>query len=54
MQAGKSVLHVDDFAKLKEHLFGTPEISTLFTSSMISAETVEQGIELTALCSNKS
>lgn len=45
MQAGRSALHEENFLRLKEHLFGLPQISALFTSSTINSETVEQGIE---------
>ena len=45
MQAGRSALHEENFVKLKEHLFGLPQISALFTSSTISSEMIEQGIE---------
>jgi len=45
MQAGRSALHEENFMKLKEHLFGLPQISALFTSSMINLGMVEQGIE---------
>jgi hypothetical protein len=45
MQAGKSCLRVDDFRRLKEHLFDIPQINALFTSSTISTEVIEQGIE---------
>jgi hypothetical protein len=44
MQAGRNALHKGNFMRLKEHLFGLPQISTLFTSSMINSETIEQGI----------
>ena len=45
MQAGRRALHEENFMRLNEHLFGLPQISALFTSSMINSETVEQGIE---------
>jgi hypothetical protein len=45
MQAGKRVLHAGDFMRLKEHLFGMPQINALFMSSSISSEMVEQGID---------
>lgn len=44
MQAGKSDLPTGDFVGLKEHLFGMAPISTLLTSSVVSAEVTEQGI----------
>ncbi|KAI9466647.1 ribosome 60S biogenesis N-terminal-domain-containing protein [Lactarius psammicola] len=44
MQAGKSSLSIGDFVGLKEHLFGMAPISSLLTSSVISAEVTEQGI----------
>ncbi|KAH9963282.1 ribosome 60S biogenesis N-terminal-domain-containing protein [Russula dissimulans] len=44
MQAGRSVFHSDIFVRLKEHLFGMPQINALFTSSTISSEIIEQGI----------
>ena len=44
MQAGRSVLHEENFMRLKEHLFGLPQISALFTSSMIDSEMIEHGI----------
>jgi hypothetical protein len=45
MQAGRHALHPDDFGRLKEHLFEMPQINALFTSSTISADILEQGIE---------
>ena len=45
MRAGRNSFDADDFKRLKEHLFGMPQINALFTSSMISAEIIEQGIE---------
>ena len=50
MRAGRNGLHPDDFRRLKEHLFDMPQINTLFTSSMISAEMIEQGTESIAPC----
>jgi hypothetical protein len=44
MQVGRSCLRADDFTALKEHLYNIPPINALFTSSTISAETIEQGI----------
>ncbi len=44
MQAGNSSLPIGDFVGLKEHLFGMAPISSLLTSSVISAEVTEQGI----------
>jgi len=49
MQAGRSILHAEDFTRLKEHLLGMPQINALFTSSTINSETVEQGIESVTL-----
>lgn len=45
MQAGRSILHAGDFMRLKEHLFGMPQINTLFISSSIDSEMIEQGID---------
>ena len=45
MQAGRRVLDLDDFKRLKEHLFQMPQINALFTSSTISADILERGIE---------
>lgn len=45
MRAGRNGFHTDDFKRLKEHLFDMPQINALFTSSMISAEMIQQGIE---------
>jgi len=45
MQAGRSAFHLDNFVGLKEHLFGMPQINALLTSSTISSEMIEQGIE---------
>jgi len=45
MRAGRNTFHADDFKRLKEHLFDMSQINALFTSSMISAEVIEQGIE---------
>jgi hypothetical protein len=50
MRAGRNGLPADDFRRLKEHLFDIPQIITLLTSSMISAEMIEQGIESIAPC----
>ncbi len=44
MQAGKSGLRISDFVDLKEHLFSMVSISALLTSSVISTEVTEQGI----------
>jgi len=44
MQAGRSILHAGDFMKLKEHLFGMPQINELFISSSMYSEMIEQGI----------
>lgn len=45
MRVGRSSLRADDFMGLKEHLFSMSPISALFTSSMISVEMIEQGIQ---------
>jgi hypothetical protein len=45
MQAGRSTLHAGDFMRLKEHLFDIPQINTLFISSSINPEMIEQGID---------
>ena len=45
MRAGRNILHVDDFRRLKEYLFEMPQINALFISSMIGEEMIEQGIE---------
>jgi urease gamma subunit len=45
MQAGRSILHAGDFMRLKEHLFGIPQINALFISSSINSEMIEQGID---------
>jgi hypothetical protein len=44
MQVGRSRLRADDFVGLKEHLCTMSPIGVLLTSSMISAEMIEQGI----------
>jgi hypothetical protein len=46
MRTGRNGLPADDFGILKEHLFDLPQINALFTSSMISAEMIEQGIRV--------
>jgi hypothetical protein len=45
MRAGRSSLHAGDFMRLKEHLFGLPQINALFISSSINSEMIEQGID---------
>jgi hypothetical protein len=45
MRAGRSTLHEENFMKLKEHLFGLPQISALFTSWAITSDMIDQGIE---------
>jgi len=45
MRAGMSILHAGDFMRLKEHLFGIPQINALFMSSSINSEMIEQGID---------
>jgi len=46
MQAGRSILHGGDFMRLKEHLFGMPQINALFISPSINSEMIEQGMDL--------
>jgi hypothetical protein len=45
MRAARSILHAGDFMRLKEHLFGIPQINALFISSSINPEMIEQGID---------
>jgi hypothetical protein len=45
MQAARSILHAGDFMRLKEHLFGMPQINALFISSSMDPEMIEQGID---------
>jgi hypothetical protein len=45
MQAGRHTLYMDDFKRLKEHLFEMPQINELFTLSTIDTDILEQGIE---------
>jgi hypothetical protein len=45
MHAGRGILLEENFMRLKEHLFGLPQINALFTSLTINSEMIEQGIE---------
>ena len=45
MQSGRRVFHAGNFMRLKEHLFGMPQINALFMSLSINSEMIKQGID---------